>query len=302
MTVWLKGRASISAGILTGLTPVFVIVPLALIGVAFAQQVAGMVNWMKGRRLLPLPAILDGLSTHPAIGGPFRWLRQNTSIGADDVQGWIISGAQSALESAAGMSGAFTLGVLGSVVGFFMTLFLLFFFLRDGRLMLQSAMRFVPIHAADRSNLLAQLGELTRAVIFGQTATAVVQGTLVGIGFAIAGLPSPVVFGVLATIASLLPVGSAVVLIPAIVYLAFAQRWGMAIFLLIWSLGVGVSDNLLRPVLTAQRAEVSTLAIFTGAIGGASAFGVLGLIIGPVLVSFAVALLRFAQSRMSDSP
>jgi predicted PurR-regulated permease PerM len=59
-----------------------------------------------------------------------------------------------------------------------------------------------------------------------------------------------------------------------------------------------VIENVLRPVLTAQQAEVSTLAIFVGAIGGAATFGILGLVIGPVLLSFAVALLRFAEENM----
>jgi len=138
-------------------------------------------------------------------------------------------------------------------------------------------------------------------VVFGSTTTALIQGAFVGIGFAIVGLPSPLVFAVLGTIASFLPVGSAVVLVPAILYLAFAGRWGAAIFLAIWSAGVGVMDNFLRPFLAAQRAEVSTLAVFVGAIGGVSAYGILGLIVGPVLLSFLVALVRFPQTSLQQN-
>jgi predicted PurR-regulated permease PerM len=88
------------------------------------------------------------------------------------------------------------------------------------------------------------------------------------------------------------------VLAPAAIYLMFAGRWGAAIFMLVWLAAMWVVENVLRPLLTAHRAEVSTLAIFVGAIGGAAAFGVLGLVIGPVLLSFAVALLRFAEENM----
>ena len=88
-------------------------------------------------------------------------------------------------------------------------------------------------------------------------------------------------------------------LIPAVGYLAFTGRWGAAIFLGCWTAGMWILENVLRPLLTARQAEVSTLAIFVGAIGGASAFGILGLIIGPVLLSFAVALVRFAQENPS---
>jgi predicted PurR-regulated permease PerM len=76
-------------------------------------------------------------------------------------------------------------------------------------------------------------------------------------------------------------------------------RWGTALFMALWTAAMWIVENVLRPVLTAHRAEVSTLAIFVGAIGGASAFGVLGLVIGPVLLSFAVALLRFAEEEVA---
>ena len=291
----LKGRTSLSAGILTGLTPFCVVAPLALIGVMFARQVAAIIDWMRGRTLMPFPALLDRFETYPFIGSAVRWIRTNATVTADQVQGWITDGVQSVLKSAASMGGTLALGVVGSLVGFFMMLFLLFFLLRDGRAMLEHLTRLIPIEPARRSKLLAYLGDVTLAVVFGSVATALVQGVLAGVGFAMVGLPSPVVFGVLATIAAFLPAGSAVVLVPAVLYLAATGRWGAAIFLGIWSAGVGVLDNFLRPFLTSQRTEVSTLAVFVGAIGGASAFGILGLVIGPVLLGFAVALLQSAE-------
>src|SRR5438067_1085563 len=136
---------------------------------------------------------------------------------------------------------------------------------------------------------------LSLAVVFGSAVTALIQGLFVGAGFALVGLPSPVVFGVLGTIAAFLPAGASAVLIPAVLYLAFGGRWGAAIFLACWTAALWIVENVLRPLLTAQQVEVSTLAIFVGAIGGAAAFGILGLVIGPVLLSFAVALVRFAQ-------
>ncbi|EQD45953.1 protein belonging to Uncharacterized protein family UPF0118 [mine drainage metagenome] len=131
--------------------------------------------------------------------------------------------------------------------------------------------------------------------------TAVIQGLIVAAGFAIAGLPSPLVFGVLAMIAALLPAGATVVLVPAVVYLLVQAHWGWAIFLAIWSAGLAVVENVLRPLLTAYRAKVSTLAIFVGAIGGVRAFGILGLVLGPVLLSFVVAIVRFLnEPRAAD--
>jgi predicted PurR-regulated permease PerM len=180
-------------------------------------------------------------------------------------------------------------------VSFFMMLFLLFFLLRDGRAMLTRLTGFIPMEPRPRGQLISYLGNVTRAVIFGSVATALIQGFFAGLGFALVGLPSPVVFGVLATMAAFLPVGSALILVPAVLYLMFQGHWGAAIFLGVWSAGVGLADNILRPFLAATQAEVSTLAVFVGAIGGASAFGILGLVIGPVLLGFVAALVQFAE-------
>jgi predicted PurR-regulated permease PerM len=212
-----------------------------------------------------------------------------------------MDGAQTVLKSAASMSGNVALGIMGSLVGFFMMLFLLFFLLRDGRGMLRRLIGFIPMEPRPRGQLMSYLGDVIRAVVFGSVATALIQGLFAGIGFALVGLPSPVVFGVLATIASFLPVGSALILVPAVVYLMFQGHWGAAIFLGVWSAGVGLVDNILRPFLTATQAEVSTLAVFVGAIGGASAFGILGLVIGPVLLGFIAALLHFAEKGVVGS-
>jgi predicted PurR-regulated permease PerM len=294
LTTRLKGRASLSSGILTGLTPFFVMAPLAFLGVVFARQVSNILSAMS-KSTLTYPDLLQRLNTIPVVGAAVQWMRENAPVSADQVQGWILDGTQTVLKSAASMGGSLALGIMGSLVGFLMMLFLLFFLLRDGRIMLKRLIGFIPMEPRPRSQLMTYLGDVIRAVVFGSVATALIQGTFVGIGFALVGLPSPVVFAVLATIASFLPVGSAIVLIPGVLYLMFTGHWGAGIFLAVWGTGVGVMDNFLRPYLTAKQAEVSSLAVFIGAIGGASAFGILGLLIGPVLLGFIAALLQFAE-------
>jgi len=295
----LKGRRALSAGILTGLTPFLVLAPLALLGIAFAGQVARLLAHLKGSSLLSSSDILARLSAMPVIGGPVSWARDNVDVSANQVEGWLSDSVQALLKSAATVSGDVALGVFGTLVGFFMMLFMLFFFLQDGSAILGSFERLIPMEHEQRRRLLKYLGDVTRAVVFGSVATAVINGVIVGIGFAIVGLPSPLVFGVLGAVASFLPSGSAIVLIPAALYLAFAGRWGAALFIALWTVGMWVAENVMRPILTSRHAEVSTLAIFVGAIGGVSAFGILGLIIGPVLLSFAVALVKFAQESLA---
>jgi len=211
------------------------------------------------------------------------------------------------MRSLAASGGNFLLSALGTVIHFFMMLFLLFFLLRDGRLLLGRAVRLVPMEPQRRAELLKLVGDTTRAVVYGEGLTALAQGALVGIGFAIAGLPSAVVFGVLAAFLALLPaVGAVFVWVPAVLFLAATSQWGWAIFMLIWGMGVSVSDNLLRPLLISRQAPVSTLAVFVGVIGGViggvSAFGMIGVIIGPVLLTVIAALLRFLDETLSRQP
>jgi predicted PurR-regulated permease PerM len=289
----LRGRTMLSAGILTGLTPFLVLAPLAVLGVVFAGQVASLIAHFRGQSLLGYPQLLARFEGVPVIGGALRWASANVPVSAAQVQGWITGGMQTVLKSAAAAGGSLALGLFGTVVGFFMMLFLLFFLLRDGRAMLDHLKLLIPLDPIRRERLLDYLARVTRAVVFGSTATALIQGIFVGVGFELAGLPSPVVFGVVATIAALLPAGAAVVLVPGVLYLAVSGHWLAAIFLAGWGALLAVVENVARPLLTAQRAHVSTLAVFVGAVGGVSAFGVLGLVIGPVLLSFVVALVRF---------
>ena len=290
----LKGRSMLSAGIITGLTPFLVLAPLAVLGMVFAGQVANLIGYLRGQSFA-YPQLVARLESYPLIGKLLRWWSANLPVTADQVQGWITGEMQAVLKSAATVGGGLALGLFGTVVGFFMMLFLLFFLLRDGRTILEHLKGLIPLQAARRERLFEYLGRVTRAVVFGSAATALIQGIFVGTGFALAGLPSPVVFGVLATIAALMPAGAAIVLVPAILYLAVSGHWAAAVFLAFWTGLLAVVENVARPLLTAHRAHVSTLAVFVGAVGGVSAFGVLGLIIGPVLLSFVVALVRFTN-------
>ena len=169
--------------------------------------------------------------------------------------------------------------------------------LRDGGEMVRRGVRLIPMDPARKADLLTHLSAVTRAVVLGTLLTAVAQGTLLGIGFAMVGLPSPVVFGVLSSIVSLVPmVGTALVWIPAVGVLLIQERLWASVFLLVWSLAlVGTIDNVLKPLVVSGRAQISTLPVFLGLMGGLSAFGAIGMVLGPVIVALVIALLQFAE-------
>src|SRR5258708_9180049 len=126
----------------------------------------------------------------------------------------------------------------------------------------------------------------------GTSVTVLLQVVLIGIGFTIARLPSPVVFGVLAALLSMLPVGGAAfVWGPAAIWLFVDGRWGFGIFMLAWGLLLSGLDNVLRPILISGRARISALAVFIGVLGGIPAFAAIASIGGTVVRSLVLALL-----------
>ncbi len=288
-----KGRA---AGVLTVLTPVVILLPLSALSIAFVAEVSGLIRTIQQRaRELDIRSFSD-LQQFPLIARANAWLQAHSSISADQVRSWVVSATQDLLQRAAGLSGSFFLGALGSVIGFSIMLVLLFFFLRDGDAMCARAKGLIPLDEQRKERLFRQLSDVTRAIVLGTTLTALIQGVLVGIGIAIAGLPSPVVLGVVVALLAMLPMGGAAfVWIPATGWLMYEGRWGFAIFMLAWGLMVSGLESVLRPVLISGRARISALAIFVGVLGGIPAFGAIGIIVGPVVLSLVLALIEFAE-------
>jgi predicted PurR-regulated permease PerM len=288
-----NGRA---AGLLTVLTPITILLPLSALSIEFVAQISSLLQRLQqSARDLNIKSLAD-LEQFSFIARADTWVQAHSGISASQIQSWLISGGQEVLQNIAGRSGSFFLGALGSVIGFSIMLSLLFFFLRDGDLMWARARMLIPLDQGRKDRLFRQLSDVARAIVFGTTMTAAIQGLLVGVGFAIAGLPSPVVFGVLAALLSMLPVGGAsLVWVPAVGWLCYEGRWGFAVFMLVWGLMLTGLESLLRPMLISGRARVSALVVFVGVLGGIPAFGAIGIIVGPVVLSLVLALIEFAE-------
>ncbi len=288
-----KGTA---AGVLTFLAPIVILLPLSALSITFFQQISALTRKVqKSAADLDIRSLSD-LQQFPWIARINVWLEAHAGFSAEQMQSWLVSGTREVLQRAASLGGGFFLGALGSLLGFAIMLFLLFFFLRDGDALLTRARRLIPLDEVHKERLFRQLSGVTRAIVVGTSLTALIAGVLIGIGFQIASLPTPVVFGVLAALLSMLPVGGAAfVWGPAAIWLFIDGRWGYGIFMVAWGLLLTGLDNIVRPMLISGRARISTLAVFIGVLGGIPAFGSIGVIAGPVLLSLALALLEFAE-------
>ena len=300
LTRRLGGRPGAAAGLLTALTPFVVFAPLALVGVAFVDQGRRLVFALQRSPWRIDADTLGRIGEYPVIGPIITRAVALLDLDGAQVSDWMVGLGQSLLRLAADIGSSLVLNVLSTTLAFMLMLFLLFFMLRDGRTMLQRMMNLIPLDGAHRDRLTKLVADTTRAVVYGSGLTALIQGALTGIGFALTGLPSPVVFGVLAALFSLLPAGgTALIWIPAVLALAGMGRNGAALFMLAWGVLISVSDNFLRPLLVSKQAHVPTLAVFVGVVGGAAAFGGVGLILGPVLLTLITALLQFVEEMRS---
>jgi predicted PurR-regulated permease PerM len=300
LTSLLRGRASLAALLLTLFTFVLFVGPLSLVGALFVAQAGELARQLESQVSTWQIRSIEDLTSLPVLSRLLEWLDQFVTTSSGQIQQWVVSGARTLLEHASTKGGAAFLGAIGTVVSFTAMLFLLFFFLRDGAVMARACARFVPLSIDYKQQLVEQLATVTRAVVFGTAVTAAVQGTMLGIGFALAGLPAPIVFGVIGAILSVVPFGgTAFVWVPGALVLFFQDDIGHALFLTAWGvLVVSTIDNFIKPAFISGQAEVPTLAVFIGVIGGLSAFGLIGMFLGPIVLALALTLLRLADESM----
>jgi predicted PurR-regulated permease PerM len=299
----LRGRESLAAALLTFATLLMLIGPLTALGATFVAEVTDLLQFAQRMAAEYRPGEPVDLATMPVLGAVLAWLQNAFGVSLTQIQAWVMEGARNLLQVLAPLGGRIFIGALGTVVGFVLMMFMLFFVIRDGHHMLDVFRALIPLSTGQKARLFDHLAAVTRAVFFGSGVTALVQGTLVTVGFAIVGLPTPIVFGVLAALFALVPLaGTPVVWAPAVLVLAVQQRWWAAGFLLAWGLFVATIDNFLRPLLVSGRAPVATLTVFIGVLGGISAFGPIGLFLGPLVLALLIALIRFSlEQRLAQA-
>lgn len=290
-------RHGLAAILMTLGVIVGIVLPTVVVAAAFGGQAVEL-----GQRLTAVAQQYqirgaEDLTHVPVFGEVVKWVDERIPASAAQIQEWLVRTLQSVLHFLLSHSGTFVVGAFGAFGSLSLMLFVLFFFLRDGDAMAARAIQLVPMDPKKKARLAGHLGDVTRAVVFGTLVTALAQGTLIGIAFWITGLPSPVVFGGLAFIASFVPfVGTALVVAPACLYLFVQGVVWKTVFMLVWGVVVaGSADNFLRPALVSGRAQIGTLTAFFGVIGGISAFGMVGLFLGPVFLALVLALIEFVE-------
>jgi predicted PurR-regulated permease PerM len=218
---------------------------------------------------------------------------QARSPNLGDLDVLVRQGATQIAGIVAGRAGVLLKNIVLVVLNLIVMLFAVFFFFRDGDEIMAGLRSILPFRSDFRDLMILQARELIQASVIAGLIVAAVQGALGGLTFAILGLGAPVFWGVMMAFFALLPIAGAwVIWGPAAIWLLLTGSTGRAIALIvIGTFVVGLADNFLRPALVSGRTQLNGLLIFVSLLGGVAAFGLLGLVLGPVVMATAIGML-----------
>jgi predicted PurR-regulated permease PerM len=193
--------------------------------------------------------------------------------------------------------------VVSAIFGFGIMLFTFFYLLRDGEWFYESLRALTPLHEEDKAAVFDTLRTTLSSVMRGLMLTALLQGVSIGIGLLACGVPYWAFLALATAAAGLLPIGgTAIIWVPAALYLLYINGWTAAIVLVVWcSIAVAIIDNFVKPLAMKHGTGLPTLALFFGIAGGLEAYGPLGLFAGPAIISVFAALLRVYRRTYADS-
>ncbi|PAP77849.1 AI-2E family transporter [Rubrivirga marina] len=277
----LGGRSTLAALLTLATVLVAVVGPLVTLGVLVTEEAVGVYQQVSRGEIditEPVAAVermLPQLAERAEeIGVDFEQIRENVASSAlavsQEVASRLLGFGQQAV--------TFTLLLA-------VTLYVLFFFVRDGEALRETLIRALPLGDPREKRLFTKFAAVTRATVKGTFVIAAVQGTIGGVSFWVLGLGSPVLWGVMMGVFSLLPaVGGALVWVPAALYLLATGAWVKA--LILGGIGAGIMgtvDNALRPVLVGRDAGMPDYMILLSTLGGLATFGFSGLVMGPIV-------------------
>jgi predicted PurR-regulated permease PerM len=273
---WLARRIHprLAAGVVVVLAILIIVVPsIALLGLVAAQAQ----DLASGVIQSPLLARVRELKLGPYDIGPQL---EALSTRAVSLAGeWVLTAVGTATRIALQLTVAF---------------FGLYFLLTAPETAWSTIKPFIPFSNKNAEALRTRFRDVTTSTVIGTGLTAVLQGFGVGLAFAVSGLPNALVWGVITVVLSILPVvGSGLVWAPGVAVLAADKRYGWAVALAVWGfLVIGQIDNVVRPMVYRRWAQIHPFITLLGAIAGLRWFGLLGLLIGPLALSYFFELIR----------
>lgn len=291
-------KKALSAVVTVLLSIICIVVPLTILSSEVFRQAIQLYNSVEqgdGTQNV-LKTAVDSLGSKfetyiPGTGQVFADISTNFDFYIKGGLGWVINNAASALS-----------GVSSLILSFLIFLISLYYFLCDGVKLKHAIVRLSPLEDKDDEIIFSRLEGAVNSVVKGSLMVVSIQGIATAIGFAIFGIPNSILWGMITAITALIPgVGTALVIVPGIIYLFAIGSTGPAIGLIIWWLfGVGLIDNMLGPKLVGGNMQLHPLFVLLSILGGVAFFGPIGIFLGPLSISLLFAFITI-YSYMANS-
>jgi predicted PurR-regulated permease PerM len=277
-----------SAFILTFAAIVLAVLPLIVSAAAVANDASDLVKDVNRSQLLDM----DGVESRI-----YGLTGQNV-----DIQATVSSALQSFSSKTLGSFSHLVSVVTSLTIGLSVMLFLIYYFLKDGRKLIKWTKDLSPLPEQIEDDLFDKLGLTSSAVLKGHLLVALAQGVIAGIGLAVLGVPNYLFWTFMMAILAVLPiVGSFLIWFPAALYLIYTGNVTNGLILILYgAIVVGATDNLLRPFVVDAEADLHPALIITGVLGGVSVFGVTGLFIGPIVLGALKSILAVYMKHYND--
>ncbi|HMQ45867.1 MAG TPA: AI-2E family transporter [Saprospiraceae bacterium] len=282
----LKGRANLAALLTSLLIIALVVVPVFLILLSLVGQAQGIVEKIQSNEY-NVTAIADYIEQNtPKIEQQLN----NLGITTDRIRNDLSQLASTIAGGLADQAFGYTKDAVNLTIQFFFMLYMLYFFLRDGREIMVAITNAVPLGTEREHRLIARFNSVVTATLRGTVIVALIQGTIGGVTFALLGIEGALFWGVIMTLLSLLPIGgSGLIWGPTVIILMVQGSYTKGIILLlVGSLVIGLVDNFLRPMLVGRDTKLPDYLVLLSTLGGIAWFGLSGFILGPVIAALFV--------------
>ena len=291
----LGNRRTVAALLMTLGMVLILLLPFLVVGLSLADNVKDLTQVTRHWIAEGPPAPPKWLAKVPAFGTKAAAYWQN--LAADTAKLW--AAAQRFIEPVSAWLLMVGLALGAGVIELALSIFIAFFLFRDGVAVGQRLTAAIERIGGERgAHLLTVAGKTVRGVVYGILGTALAQAVMAGLGFLIAGVPGVALLALLTFFASVVPiVGTALVWLPAAIWLFHQDSTGWGIFMLIWGALVANLDNFVKPWLISQGSNMPFILIFFGVAGGALAFGFIGVFLGPTLLAVGFRLVEEWSSR-----
>jgi predicted PurR-regulated permease PerM len=287
-------QAETAAALSTLLVIVLILIPITFVTIAIVRELRDVADMLQANvQQFGGPAI-------PGLGFVLERLEGYVDIDPVAAQKFLAERMQVWGAALAGNTLVVVGGALGALLQTALVVFTMFYLFRDGERIRAAVYAAVPLERTQMRDIADRTKEVIGATIYGVLVIAAIQGTLGTVIFWALGLPSPLLWGVVMFVLCMIPMaGAYLVWIPAALYLAFTGAYLQAGILVVWGFVViGGIDNVLSPRLVGQRARLHELLIFFGVLGGLRIFGILGVVVGPVMVAVTLALIEMTRQML----